>query len=199
MIPPLTIKSDEARFHLALGGDWWAGIEAADVAFLQHLWRIYPALRSVVELGTSYGCTALLLGLLAKSRRGRLVTIDHKDVRPVPVQMAWLNNMTFVLGDLLENTAPMEQVVRGALNDTVNAPWLLMSDGGDKIEELRIYSPLAHPGDVVLVHDFLPTYEADTVNAERCAPYMDRPGWRRLEWDVAEAWGSYFRAWVRVA
>lgn len=193
----LTIHHGEAKFHLGIGQEY-AGISAIDVAFLQHLWLCRPQWASIMELGTSSGATALLLGLLAKTRGGTLVTVDNSDIRPQAVHTAWLDNMIFLHGDLFVDdalTGPLATFIA----DRSAGGWTLICDGGNKIEELRRYGPLVAVGDGVLVHDFANSYEPHTVNEQRCAPIMDQPGWRRLEWRVAREWDTGFRAWERVA
>lgn len=192
----LTIHDAEAKFTLGYSEDY-AGISAVDVAFMQHVWRLRPQLQSVLELGTSWGVTALLLGVLARIRGGQCVSVDRQDIRPEGVRRAWLDNMTFLYGDLLAPGAPMLPPLAALLGNADAGPWLLICDGGDKLEELRRYAPLVAPGGVVMVHDFLPIDEPHTVCEANVAPIMDGGVWRRLEWDTALEWRSYFRAWER--
>lgn len=158
-----------------------------------------PHWRTLVEIGTSRAVTALQLGLAMRCRGGAVVTFDRVDVRHHAVKRAWLDNMRFVIEDVLPAGGGCAPGVFAALQGARD-PLLLMCDGGDKPEEVRRYAPLLRPGDGLVVHDWRePRTRDGEISWEQSPPFLRQPPWRRLDWAVAEMLGSGFRAWARDA
>lgn len=174
----------------------WLGVTIHDMGFLNVLLRAHPDWSTVLELGTSNGVTALLLGLAMRCRSGELVTFDRADYRPYAVRLGWLDNMRHHVCDLLSGP-PYEGV---AAEIARSAACLLLCDNGNKPEEIIRYAPLLRPGDGLVVHDWRPVYRAGVEMSPEQVPAFitEHPEtWVPEQWDVASLIGTGFRAWVR--
>lgn len=169
------------------------GIAAADQAYLNHVIRENLLWRTVIEIGTSHGVTALLLGLTMRCRGGQLLTIDNGDCRPESVRNGWLENMTVLRGDELPNGQPHPTLVRAIQA----APCLLICDGGDKIAEVSQYAPLLGLGSAFVVHDWAQDSAGGAASLAQIRHIVETDAWAPLCRNEAERWNSYFRGWIR--
>ncbi len=169
------------------------GIAAADQAYLNHIIREHPEWRMVIEIGTSWGVTALLLGLTMRCRGGTVLTIDNGDCRRSSVRQAWLENMIYIQDDELPNGAA-HPALAGAI---VAESCLVICDGGDKIAEATQYAPLLQPGSAFVVHDWEPDAPMKAVCLEKIQPIIADGNWNPLCDEEAVRWNSYFRGWLR--
>lgn len=109
-------------------------------------------LRMIVELGTGTGGFSTFLLLQCMARGMGFTTVDQNQMMPENrVAQALELYLHRMVGDLWGSAGAMLEDLLG--RPTVH-PLLLFCDNGDKPRELRTFSGLLQPGDVLAVHDW---------------------------------------------
>jgi len=133
----------------------------AEMFQLEGLLNYYPC-STIVELGTGYGATAILLGVHSFMRGSKVFSYDDKPTVTEPVQKLFdAIDVTFEVMDIFENVEKIGILVARP------GRTLLYCDNGDKSKELKIWGEYLKVGDIVLVHDY-PEEVAQTTLDEAC-------------------------------
>jgi hypothetical protein len=108
--------------------------------------------RRVLEIGTADGGLTLLLRDLLDELVGAdvpLWTVDHSGVERPHLAHPSLHQLT---ADTF--------AIRHHLVDFIGeaGPSVVLCDGGDKAREFTTFAPALKPGDVIMAHDYSPTY-----------------------------------------
>jgi cephalosporin hydroxylase len=104
---------------------------------------------TIIELGTGFGATAILLGVHSHMRGAKVFSYDNKPTVTPPVQRLYdALGVTFEVMDIFENVAKIAELIR------LPGRTLLYCDNGDKSKELEIWGKYLKSGDIALVHDY---------------------------------------------
>ncbi len=160
-----------------------SGTSQADRIFFEHIWKRHPGIKNIIELGTWYGVTALYFGMLCRIRNGWIKTFDIVDVRIPEVKQAWLDTMTFLEKDVLN-----EDVVE----QTINSDTLLFIDNGNKTKEVLKYARYVLVGGMIIVHDWQVEVDKPCV-----LDNLWKLGFNEVYCDIAEMVGSSARCFIR--
>lgn len=123
-------------------------------------------IETFIELGCHVGGLASILLPLQNIRKfsywgvERDVSITHDHV---------LSSGKIIAGDIL--TVEMKELIKSKMNGKT----LIYCDGGNKIEEMRLYHDLLKSGDIIMTHDFWHGWDVVDVpgfenNAGDCKP-----------------------------
>jgi len=178
----------------------FVGIAAADQVWLNHIIRQHPEWRRCVEIGTSYGLTALFVSICMLAREGDCWTVD---IAPPPYVSAitrmWPSNLHVLTLDALPTTG----LPAAAIVDVIASgiPTLVIMDGGDKTEEVRRYAPCLQSGSAFVVHDWVSELQpTGQVSWDLIRHVLAQgAGWTPLALDEAERWNCYFRGWEKLS
>ena len=116
------------------------------------LFRTFKPVR-VLEIGTAAGGLTLLLRDLLDE--AGLQATDLWTCDPMPMPRPYLNDsrVMYYAVDAMHSTV-LEYYVKYA-----EGPVLVLCDGGNKIAEFHKYAPYLRSGDVIMAHDYAPSYE----------------------------------------
>ena len=115
---------------------------------LEGLLNVYPC-DTIVELGTGYGSTAILLGVHSHMTGTKVFTFDDKPTVTDKVQKLFDSiGVIFEVMDIFQNEEKIAKLI-ARLGRT-----LLYCDNGNKAEELKIWGAYLKKGDIALVHDY---------------------------------------------
>lgn len=115
---------------------------------LEGLLNEYPC-STIVELGTGYGATAILMGVHSHMTGAKVFTYDDKQTVTDKVQALYdAIGVTFEVIDIFVNVKKIAELI------TRPGRTLLYCDNGDKSKELEIWGAYLKPGDIALVHDY---------------------------------------------
>ena len=131
----------------------FAGIPASQTWADFYLWEqvlnAHPRLKAIVELGTGHGGFSRYLHAQAFERQMQFRTYDqHMPKQPPP---------GFVQVDIFADVYTIAAYLQS------HTPVLLFCDNGDKVRELRYYTPYLTTGDVAIVHDWLTEVQPEDV------------------------------------
>lgn len=116
-------------------------------------------IRFVLEIGVEHGGASAVLASYAKhtgiSYRGIDITLNALDHAVIEHHGALIYQRDAWKQETVDE-------VRGWL-DSLPRPALIFVDGGDKPKELRLYTPLIRPGDVIVAHDYRNEYTDDAL------------------------------------
>jgi len=135
---------------------------------LSHILSTETDINRVVELGTDRGGLTLLFGLHMmtkgktwKGEKGRVLTIDTKDIFDFHKKMPDLDkdrnlreiftrlNIDFIQADVFSE-ATVENVESFISDERA----LIFCDNGRKVEEFPLYANILKPGDLIMSHDW---------------------------------------------
>jgi hypothetical protein len=148
--------------------------------------------RRIVEWGTGNGGLTAYLAVWARLMQAELLTVDIKDCAKDFVQALRDMPVRFRKGDFLRD--PMQAGGGWAIPRT---PTLWALDGGeDKAECLRAAAPHARPGDVLLLHDYVPADDycgkASQVDLSAVAEIRARHGLISYRQEMWDSWHSHW-------
>jgi len=104
---------------------------------------------NIIELGTGYGSTAILMGVHSHMTGAKVFTYDDKPTVTAEVQKLYdAIGVEFEVIDIFENEKKIADLI------TRPGRTLLYCDNGNKNKELQMWSYYLKPGDVALVHDY---------------------------------------------
>lgn len=105
---------------------------------------------NVIEIGTSIGGLACLLGLHCKQIGASFNTFDIKPPYPNYLEYMRQFGANFVFEDVFG--PPGNSLIRSILSGPGKT--ILLCDGGDKKREVREFAPLLKVGDIIGAHDY---------------------------------------------
>jgi predicted O-methyltransferase YrrM len=144
----------------------------------------------VVEIGTAYGGTSAWLGACLPDR---VTTLDVVDKRPAKaVDLHKRLGVSMVIGDALSPnvTAFLGRHLWHKTADVI----MILCDGGNKLEEWRLYRDFLRVGDLILVHDNGIEFPADGLEKEAVDAGLERIYKNELDND-----GTLLAAYRKVA
>jgi predicted O-methyltransferase YrrM len=146
---------------------------------------------SVLELGTGWGATTCLFGLLCPDR---VTTCALKDQRGAKAQLLHAKlGIEFVAADLyLAET--VEFLWEIAASKQGDDPMMLFCDGGDKHKDFLLYAPHTRPGDLIVCHD---TYREFYPERRGAPDVADANHLERVFQSALDADNSWLCAYVR--
>ncbi|MHC4397441.1 MAG: hypothetical protein ACYS1A_17510 [Planctomycetota bacterium] len=116
-------------------------------------------LRGILELGTGHGALTLVLGLWAQKRTIPIMSIDKAD-RHQQGKLFQLLKIRWLKANHFEsNTMDIIELFM-----ELNAPTLLVCDGGDKIAEFNTFVPLLQKESIIIAHDWNVEIQMSDIN-----------------------------------
>jgi len=128
----------------------YAGTNFYCFDIMSRIFKDYPDVKSIVELGTFYGTMTMYLGLWGLRLGIPVHTFDiepnnsapvHHVLETLGVQMHWVDVFT-------------EEGIREVLDAIGPEPGYMFCDGGDKQREFETFAPVVPTGQVMSVHDW---------------------------------------------
>ena len=139
-------------------------------------------IRGIVEIGTGYGALSTVLGLWGIANNIPVLTVDSRKVHDEEVFKALKIN--FIQAD--EFSEELKNKINSFIN-RLNYPIFFVCDGGDKVREFNLWTPLLRPNSIIAVHDWTTELEYSDIKdtAEKyCTPYKQER-WNEMNVQLA--------------
>jgi len=139
----------------------------------------------VLELGTGWGATTCLFGMLFP---GRVTTCSLKDLRGKHAQdLHERLGIEFISADLYQpETVDMLWTVEDEKRG--DEPMLLFCDGGNKHKDFELYTPHTRVGDLIVCHDTYREFHPGKLGAPEVAAAQRLERILQIELDVDNSW-----------
>ncbi|MCW4027014.1 MAG: class I SAM-dependent methyltransferase [Candidatus Bathyarchaeota archaeon] len=124
-----------------------------------------PQIERFVEIGTGGGALSVVLGLHAVQRGTHLLTFDPqiRGHKPKLDRVFKQLEIEFVEDDAFAHCERVQQLIE-------DKPTFLFCDGGDKVGEAEVFSPLLPVGSIIGIHDYASWEAPEEEIRERLSP-----------------------------
>lgn len=152
--------------HLTFLGEKFAQEEDEFFSW-EILFRNYEFNR-FLEIGTWKGGFALYLKILCDSRGADFYTFDIKPYEDSNTKKKFKFEKTFYQWDVFEKSEVIKNIIKK------EGRTILFCDGGDKREEIRVFSSALKPSDIIVVHDWGAEIDKKDINYKKFKRILGR-------------------------